>query len=89
MSFNNCSVKELQSYLRARGVTVTGQKRIALLELCQLAENVGIDIDPDGLIEDREEIIKDKLDIGNMICVIYRTRFLCTRFPRILIYCQK
>ena len=43
---NNYSIKELQSYLRARGVTVTGHRRIGLLEIYRLAENVGNDINP-------------------------------------------
>lgn len=65
MSFNNYSVKDLQNYLKSRGVSFSGKTKPELLELCQLANTVGIDIDPDGLIEDRTEILKEKLSIGN------------------------
>ena len=34
------------------------------MELCEAAEELGIDIDPDGLVEDREEIISSKLTLA-------------------------
>ena len=34
------------------------------MELCEAAEELGIDIDPGGLVEDREEIISSKLTLA-------------------------
>lgn len=59
------SVKMLQEYLRARGVTFDSLRKAALLELCESAEKLGIEIDPDGLIEDRTEVINAKLKLSD------------------------
>ena len=32
-----------------------------LLKICQAAERLGIEVDPDGILEDREEVLRDKL----------------------------
>ena len=56
-SWTSKSVKELQSFLRNRGVAFSSYLKAGLVELCEVAEELGIDIDPDGLVEDREEII--------------------------------
>ena len=67
--FDSNSVKELQTFLKDRGVIFSNQKKIELIELCLAADELGLDIDPDGLIEDREEILRDKLLLhsGSMI----------------------
>ena len=59
--FNKKSVKELQEHLKARGVTFSDLKKVELLDLCKLAAEIGLEIDPDGLIEDKESVIKEKL----------------------------
>lgn len=55
------SASQLRERLVKRGVVVAGQKRADLEELCLLAEEVHLDFDPDGIYEDRTEIIGDKL----------------------------
>ena len=62
-SFKGKSVKELQKYLRDRGVVTARYLKAGLLELCRAAEQLGIEIDPDGLIEDRHEIVSSKLRV--------------------------
>ena len=52
-SWTSKSVKELQSF---RGVAFSNYLKAGLVEL--------IDIDPGGLVEDREEIISSKLTLA-------------------------
>ena len=60
-NFFSNSVKVLQQYLSARGVVIANQRKFDLVRLCEAAEDIGIEVDPDGLLEDREEILKEKL----------------------------
>ena len=46
------TVKQLQSFWIARGVGVSGQRRLELTELCELARELNLQVDPDNLIED-------------------------------------
>jgi len=55
------SVRELQNILQSYGVTFSGQKKCDLISLCNLAVEVGLTVDPDGLVEDREEVLLGKL----------------------------
>ena len=48
-------------YLGSYGVTLSGQKKCDLTSLCDLAIEVGLPVDPDGLVEDREEVLLGKL----------------------------
>jgi len=57
-------VSEFQQFLRDRGVIVSGQRKSELAELCEIAKDIHLDFDPDGLFEDRQEIILDKLTDG-------------------------
>jgi len=59
--FGTKSVKVLQRYLKDRGVIFGDQRKPALVELCELAAEVGIEIDPDRLVEDRQDVINRKL----------------------------
>lgn len=61
INFKSQSVKQLQEYLKSRGVTNSGMRKADLTELCHLAREVGIEVDPDGLLEDRDEVIQEKL----------------------------
>ncbi|XP_070186554.1 uncharacterized protein [Littorina saxatilis] len=56
-------VSDLQKYLRDRGVCFGTSKKH---ELCRLAKEVGLQTDPDGYIEDREEVIGSKLVDGSV-----------------------
>lgn len=60
------SVRELQLYLKDRGVTYTNELKASLVQLCSDAESMGLEIDPDGLHEDRAEILAKKLVIGDV-----------------------
>ena len=51
------SVKELQGYLKERGVPYTNILKAGLVELCTKAAALGIEVDPDGLVEDRAEVL--------------------------------
>ena len=61
--FKGKTVKCLQNYLKERGVTYSGLRKASLEQLCIQAKELGIEIDPDGLVENREEIISHKLQV--------------------------
>ena len=48
--------------MKARGVVTTGLRKPELDELCQIAREIDLEVDPDGLVEDRGEIIAEKLN---------------------------
>ena len=58
---------DLQEYLRKRGVAVGNNKKVELEELYRLSEEVGLEIDPEGYIEDRKEAIESKLIGGDTV----------------------
>ena len=60
------TAKELQSCLIARGVIVNGQRRLELAELCEIARELNLQVDLDNLIEDRSNVIAQKLKDGDM-----------------------
>ena len=64
--WNTKSVRELQLYLKDRGVTYTNELKTSLVQLCSDAESMGLEIDPDDLHEDRAEILAKKLVIGDV-----------------------
>ena len=64
--WNTKSVRELQLYLKDRGVTYTNELKASLVQLCSDAESMGLEIDPDGLHEDRAEILAKKFAIGDV-----------------------
>ena len=44
---------------------VSGQGRLELAELCKIAREVNLQIDPDNVIEDRSDVIAHKLKDGD------------------------
>ena len=60
-SFKSKSVFELQQYLKSRGVTFSNTKKAGLIDLCKYAESLHIEIDPDGMVEDRDIVLQEKL----------------------------
>ncbi len=60
MNFQGKKVSDLQQYLKDRGVTANFNKA-SLVEMCEEAYRLNIEIDPDGLLEDRQHIINSKL----------------------------
>jgi len=59
--FLSLSVANLQNYLRERGVTFSGSRKEDLVRLCINAEELDIEIDPDGLSENSASVITTKL----------------------------
>ena len=49
-NFSRKSVKELQKYLKERSVTFSDLWKAELVEICEAADRLGIDVDPDGRI---------------------------------------
>ena len=54
-------MKESQAYLKSRGVVTAKYLKAGLVELCTAANELGIDVDPDGLVEDRDAVLTEKL----------------------------
>jgi len=42
--------------LKLRGVIFSNTKKADLIELCDIAASLNIEVDPDGLVEDRSDI---------------------------------
>jgi len=64
--FKTKSVSDLQRYLKDRGVIFSDKRKPALVELCNYAAELGVEIDPDGLVEDRADVIRHKLCFDDM-----------------------
>ena len=60
-NFHRKSVKELQKYLKDMDVSFLDSRRIELFDLCKATERLGIEVDPDGLLEDRDDILREKM----------------------------
>ena len=61
VTFSSHSGQELQNFLKFRGVLITWQRKLDLVRLYQAAQEISIEIDLDGFLEDREEVIGEKL----------------------------
>ena len=48
----------MQRYVKDTGVIFSDKRKPALVELCNYAAEVGVEIDPDGLVEDRADVIR-------------------------------
>ena len=66
-NFDFQSVSDLQKYLKERGVSYGGKRKVELLRLCKAASTLGIQCDPDGLCDNREIVIQQKLTTPNSI----------------------
>ena len=69
-NFTTKSVKDLQKFLKDRGVVFTGYYKAGLVELCNSAALIGLQIDPDGLVEDCEEFVSSKLILGQSLLTL-------------------
>ena len=56
IQFHTKPVKDLQQFLKDRGVIFSDQKKVDLVELFENFIKLNIEVDPDGLLEDRDEI---------------------------------
>ena len=67
--FQSHSVKQLQDFLKDRGIIFSNQKKCDLIHLCSAEVDLGVQVDHDGLIEDMDEILTEKLSLpsGRMI----------------------
>jgi len=63
----------LQRYLKDREFIVSVKRKPALIELCYYAAELGMEIDPDGLVEDRADVIRQKLCFDEK-CLRYITQ---------------
>ena len=61
VTFSSRLGQALQNFLKFRGVLITWQRKLDLMRLYQTADEISIEIDPDGFLEDREEVIGEKL----------------------------
>ena len=59
--FARYTVKELQFYLKQRGVSVSNLKKQELINKCVNAKALNIVTDPDGLLENGHENTRKKL----------------------------
>ena len=48
-------------------MVISGQRKLELTELCSVAREISLDVDPDGLVENRTEVISEKLTDGTML----------------------
>ena len=64
MAMSGQKVADLQAFLKSRGVVVSGQRKLELSESCAIARDIDLEFDPDGLVEDRAEIIAHKVTDG-------------------------
>ena len=55
------SLREFQNFLILRGVIFSNTKKADLIDLCDIAASLNIEVDPDGLVEDRSDILKQNL----------------------------
>jgi hypothetical protein len=67
METKRTTVSELQRFLRDRGVVVGQSKKQELLELVGIAKDLGLPVDPDLCVEDRSEVIGEKLRDGGVV----------------------
>ena len=59
--FSTKNVKQLQEYLKHRGVITSNTRKAQLISLCEAASLLNIEVDPDGINEDKSINIRDKL----------------------------
>ncbi len=57
VDFHSKTLKELNLYLKERGVSSGWLLKTSLVEWCNLAAEIGLEVDPDGLLEDWESVI--------------------------------
>ena len=50
-----------------KAVLLTGQRKLDLVRLCQATHEINIEIDPGGFLEDREEVIGEKLQTAHRL----------------------
>ena len=62
-----CTAKELQSFLIERGAVVGSGRKLELAELCEIDREINLQVDSGGLIEDRNDVIAEKLKDGETI----------------------
>ena len=53
----------LQQFLKARGISYSGLNKATAEHYAELAAEINIEVDPDGLLEDRQEVLRNKLNL--------------------------
>ena len=73
--FAGKTVKQLQEYLKERGVITSNMRKQQLIKLCETASSLNIEVDPDGIHEDKSKNIRNKLTTKDDIEL--KVPFLC------------
>ncbi|GFO12237.1 hypothetical protein PoB_003874200 [Plakobranchus ocellatus] len=76
-NFDNKNVSWLKHFLQERGVVVAQQRKKDLTNLCQSADRLGIEIDPNGLLECKSATVKKKLEIAPIRSIYRSTTTSC------------
>ncbi|KAH3833082.1 hypothetical protein DPMN_106383 [Dreissena polymorpha] len=63
--FSSFTVAELNIYLKDRGISLSGNRKAELVQLCVTAKELQIAVDPDGLSENKAQVISQKLLTGD------------------------
>ena len=58
IDFQRTPVKDLQDFLKMRGISVTNIPKLKLVELCVAVKNLNLDVDPD-FVCDQAQISSD------------------------------
>ncbi|KAK6171806.1 hypothetical protein SNE40_018233 [Patella caerulea] len=64
--FVNFNLPELQTYLRKRGITVSGYNKPALIDIAVAADKLQLSTDPDLSSDSTTDVIKNKLQQANL-----------------------
>ena len=54
----NLSVSSWPFFLKLKGIIFSNTKKADLIELCDIAASLNIEVDPDGFVDDRSDILK-------------------------------
>ena len=83
------TVSALQKFLKDRDVPCANERKAALEDLVIACQSLNLPVDPDGLLEDRSEVMLEKLrfeggELPNPTCLIPTPDISC--LPKIELY---
>ena len=85
-AFVEKAVNVLQQFLKQRAVISAGYLKTGLLDLYKAVEDIGLEVGPDGLIEDREEVSSQNYIHHKEFCLCHR---FCQTHRWILLHCHR
>ena len=65
MDFSSKNVQYLKDFLRSRQVSFSNQRKQDLLDLCKAADDLQLEIDPEGILENKSDVIAKKLKLAD------------------------